>query len=384
MKLLFPPLLILFFTLTNLNFSFAEEPTIYINVGDAKVKKSLMALPALQFLGNPKIAKDFNSIGIELYKTLYNDLEVSNYFQFIRNEAFIEDPNKVGLLPAPGDPNGFNFKNWSVIGADFLVRAGYNIINNEVTLETYVYYVPSAKTVLAKRYKYSNKNVRKIAHTFANDLIQALTGKEGMFMSRIVLSSDRDGKNWKEIYLMDWDGQNIERMTRHQSIAISPSWSPDYNSIAYTAYILNKKTKKRNADLLIYDINTKKRWLVSQRLGINSGSVWFPDGKNLLLTISQKGSPDIFKMTREGVIVKRITQGPQNSMNVEPAISPDGKTIAFSSDRHGKPMIYTMNIDGSNVKRLIYVGKYNSTPSWSNDGKRIAFAGWAKGRQVFK
>jgi TolB protein len=35
-----------------------------------------------------------------------------------------------------------------------------------------------------------------------------------------------------------------------------------------------------------------------------------------------------------------------------------------------------MNVDGSNVKRITFAGRYNATPSWSPDSKKLAFAGW--------
>jgi TolB protein len=38
-------------------------------------------------------------------------------------------------------------------------------------------------------------------------------------------------------------------------------------------------------------------------------------------------------------------------------------------------MIYTMNVDGSNIKRITFAGVFNSSPSWSPDGSKIAFAG---------
>ncbi len=166
-------------------------------------------------------------MGVEIFNTITNDLTVSSYFQFINQSAFLEDTSKAGLQPAPGQPNGFKFQSWSAIGTDFLIRAGYSIVGNEVTLETYVYHVPRANLVVGKKYKGPVSSARRIAHTFSNDVLKALTGTEGPFLSRIAVSSDRSGIQTKEIFVMDWDGANVDQVSNHRSIAISPAWSPD-------------------------------------------------------------------------------------------------------------------------------------------------------------
>lgn len=65
--------------------------------------------------------------------------------------------------------------------------------------------------------------------------------------------------------------------------------------------------------------------------------------------------------------------------------SPDGRRIAFWTDRHGDrsvPLgyrnveIYVMDADGSNVRRLTHHEAWDANPSWSNDGRRIAFESW--------
>lgn len=361
------------------------QAKIFLDVGDARVRKSKLAMPVFQYLGAPTKSAD-TKLGDQIFSVIDNDLDATGLFIKIAPDAYLEDTSKTGLRPLGVVANGFDFQNWKTLETEFLIRAGYQIIGDKISLEIYAYYVPQGNLILGKKYESPTDGVRKLGHTFANDFIKAVTGKPGFFNSRIVVAIDSGPQTNREIYTADWDGHNPTQITQHKTITVSPAWSKNGDYIAYTAFVKRKIGKgpaKRNPDLFVYELKTKRRWLVSYREGLNTGAEFFPDSKHLLLTLSQGKTADIYKMNLDGKSLTQITHGPGRAMNVEPAISPDGKKIAFSSDRSGKPMIYIMNINGSNPVRRTFAGHYNATPSWSPDGKKIAFAGFDRDKGNF-
>lgn len=356
--------------------SFAEEDSakIYIPVGEAQVKKSVLAIPPMINLGTPGIERDTISVQEEMRRVLLNNLEVSGLFQIAAPSSI---PTEIARLPLDAKPGeGLALGPLRTAGIEFLARTFLSIQKNDLVLDVRVFQISSGDLVLGQRYRGSRDASRRMIHTMCNDLLKALTGQTGMFLSRITFASNRNAGKSREIWVSDWDGENAVRITNHRSIALSPAWSPDGNRVAYTAFVQRARSRIRNADLFIFDLSTGKRTPFSYRVGMNSGAAFLPGNQGLLLTLTRDDNPDIYHLDKDGEIVKRITNGPRSAMNVEPAVSPDGKQIAFSSDRHGNTMIYVMNIDGSNVRRITFAGKFNSTPAWSPDGKRLAFSAW--------
>jgi TolB protein len=353
-----------------------SQNKIFIDVGDAHVRKSKLAMPAFLALGTK--TSEASEAGDELFSVISNDLAATGLFVNIEPKAFLEDTSATGLRPVGVTPNGFDFNKWKTLETEFLIRGGYQIAAGQITLEIYAYYVENGSLIVGKKYEGPLSTTRKIAHSFSNDLVKSITGKPSFFKSQIVVGIDSGPKSNREIYLGDWDGFNTSPITSHKTVTVSPAWSKNGEMVAYTAFVKRRSGGflKRNPDLFIYELKTKRRWLVSYRDGLNSGAEFLPDNKNILLTLSNNKRADIYKMTVDGKSIEPITNGPGQAMNVEPAISPDGHTIAFSSDRSGKPMVYSMDITGANVKRRTFAGHYNSTPTWSPDGKKIAFAGF--------
>jgi serine/threonine protein kinase len=110
-----------------------------------------------------------------------------------------------------------------------------------------------------------------------------------------------------------------------------------------------------------------------QQLTFGEGLSMFPslapDGKSFAYVSSQSGNRDIYVQRVDWRTAANITNDSPDD-DSEPAFSPDGSQIAFRSERDGGG-IFVMGVTGESVRRLTDFG-YN--PAWSPDGSRIVFA----------
>lgn len=296
--------------------------------------------------------------------TLWNDLSEAGIFEVVSKSFY--------PLEVPGFPDQVKLDAWAnpPANAGMLVFGNLNASTGDVLVQGWLYDLknPQSPQVLGKQYreKATENNARIIAHRFADEIISRLGGGiSGIAESSIVfVRSMRPGV--KEIWQMDYDGNNQRQLTHLNTIALSPKISPDGSRVAFSAM------GKNGWSLHMYSLDLARMVGFPGFSNNDLSPAWAPDGTRLAFSSARTGDPEIFVVDNDGANLRRVTAyaGP----DVSPAWNAKtGSQIAWVSGRTGLPQIYMMEADGTNPQRMTDQG-YAVSPSWSPNGQFLAFA----------
>ena len=176
----------------------------------------------------------------------------------------------------------------------------------------------------------------------------------------------------KRVYVCDYDGRNLRPLSPDGELALFPEWAPGAGNLVYTSF------ESSLPELIYQEPESGRRGVLASYPGMNASTSYSPDGKYIMVTLSQPGNPEIFKLDRQGKVVKRMTY--DRAVDTSPSYSPDGKRFAFISDRGGRPQIYTMSSNGGKPVRVTFKGSYNVSPAWSPSGRYLAYSSIVAGQ----
>ncbi len=245
-------------------FSVHSEESIFLDLVKTTQSKVNIAVPDFVSSGRG-VDESFSEKGRNI---LENDLRLFELFVPVAPDVYSELQKSEAQTEQP------NYAAWNQLGAQWLIKGKYekSMSGDKYKFVFRLFDVVNEQFLIGKRYQGKKSFMRKIMHRFADEVMEQLTGKRGVAETRLAfLTRTRDGK---EMYAVDFDGANVQKLTDEKSVILSPDWSPDGRFIVYTSY------KEHNPDLILLDPDARRRRRPLLRLpGSNAAPFGAPDPK---------------------------------------------------------------------------------------------------------
>lgn len=181
----------------------------------------------------------------------------------------------------------------------------------------------------------------------------------------------------EQICIMNADGSGYHRLTTEDDVRrFYPSLAPDGQTVVYSQY--REDNVYEIYELTLADGVAKR---LTDRLGVLTAPEISPDGSRIVF-VRWSPTPDqyqIWIMNRDGGEPHRVPQ----ASGWDPTWSPDGSQILFAADLDGSNQLYVMNDDGSGRTKLTSVPALRGRSDWSSLDQIVTYSGPSWGRELF-
>ena len=295
----------------------------------------------------------------DVAEVIASDLERSGRFRTIPEEDMLQKPTSGVEM---------DFDDWAILDVEAVVVGRVRqTAENAYSVQFQLFDVYGRKQLVGYRMPASRGTMRRAAHRLADMIYEELTGIAGVFDTRVtyVTAEERSDGKLYSLIVADADGYNEHKIMESADPIMSPAWSPDSRRIAYVSFEGDRSA------IFVQTLRTGNRVRVSSRAGVNGAPAFSPDGRKLVVTLSDaEGNLDIYTIDIATRQAKRITS--HRAIDTEGSWSPDGRYIYFTSDRSGGPQVYRVSANGGSAERVTFEGSYNARPRVSPDGKKLA------------
>ena len=202
-----------------------------------------------------------------------------------------------------------------------------------------------------------------------NRLTERVTGQPGLLGSSIAFVLRQPGYA-KVVVATTTHGERLRLLSHNREINILPRFNKQGDGMVYTV-LGNRGSHVFYENLTPNTAGSIGSYFLTPPGSLNSGGAFSPDGKRVIVTMSVNQNADLFLFDLQSKTHRQLTS--RDGIETQAHWSPDGKQIVFVSDRSGSPQVYLMDLETREDIRLTFDGLYNADPRWSPDGKSILF-----------